>query len=42
MWINMNMLYEYKNVTNYLHFGENPIRFGSVGTKKIGFLLGMS
>ena len=29
-------------VTNYLHFGENPIRFGSVVTKKCGFLLGMS
>ena len=31
-----------KNITNYLHFGENPIRFGSVVTKKFGFLLGKS
>ena len=28
--------------TNYLHFGETPIRFGSVVTKKSGFLIGMS
>ena len=33
------MLWDYKNKTNYLHFGENPIRFGSVVTKKCGFFL---
>ena len=32
----------YRNITNYLHFGENPIRFASVVTKKLRFLLGMS
>ena len=31
------MLYDYKTITNYMHFGENPIRFGSVVTKKYGF-----
>ena len=36
------MLYDYKTITNYLHFGENPIRFGSVVTKKYGFLLCLS
>ena len=36
------MLYEYKDITNYLHFIRNPIRFGSVVTKKYEFLLGMS
>ena len=32
------MLWDYKNITNYLHFGENPFRFGSVVMKKYGFL----
>ena len=31
------MLYDYKTITNYLHFGQKPIRFGSVVTKKYGF-----
>ena len=38
----MNMFYEYKDITNYLHFTKNPVRFGSVVTKKYEFLLGMS
>ena len=28
------MLQDYKTITNDLHFGDNPIRFGSVVTKK--------
>ena len=36
------MLYDYKTITNYLHFGGNSIQFGSVVTKKYGFLLGIS
>ena len=36
------MLYDWKNIIYYLHFGENLIRFGSVVTEKCGFLLGMS
>ena len=34
---NLNMPHDYKNITNYLYFGESPIRFGSVVTKKCGF-----
>ena len=29
------MLQEYENITNYLHYAENPIQFGSVITKKL-------
>ena len=28
------MLYDFQTITNYQHFAENPIRFGSVVTKK--------
>ena len=32
------MLSDFENITNYLHFAENPIRFGSVVTKEYEFL----
>ena len=34
------MLYDYETVTNYLHFTENSIWFGSIVTKKWRFLKG--
>ena len=34
----LNMLLYYKNINNYLHFGENPIRFGPVVKKICEFL----
>ena len=36
------MVPDFDNITNYLHFVENPIWFGSVVTQKYEFLYGMS
>ena len=30
------------NETNYMHLGKDPVRFGSVVTKKLQFLYSMS
>ena len=32
------MIFEYENVTHYMHFAENPIRFNPVVKKKCEFL----
>ena len=32
------MIFGYENVTHYLHFAENPIRFKPVVTKKFEYL----
>ena len=32
--MNQSMIFGYEDVTHYLHFAENPIRFNPVVTKK--------
>ena len=36
--MNQSKKFGYENVTHYLHFAENPIRFNQVITKKCEFL----
>ena len=40
--MNQSMIFGYENVTHYLRFAENPIRFNPVVTKKCEFLYRMS
>ena len=35
--INPNIISGYETITYYLHFAENPIRFGQVVTQKMEF-----
>ena len=36
--MNQSVIFDYENVTHYLHFAENHIRFNRVVTKKYEFL----
>ena len=37
--MNQSKIFGYENVTHYLHFAENPIRFHPVVTKKCDFFV---